>query len=88
MRQGNGSLKGTFLSENQPSEGGCSPAPLVKDQAVADAWDIEFGHYTTVSRFLDDLSAQAINQIQAELEAIMQLICTVRFTRCCASRSI
>lgn len=46
--------------------------PLVKDQAVADAWDIAFGHYTNVSRFLYDLSDQAVSQIQAELEAIMR----------------
>jgi hypothetical protein len=46
--------------------------PLVKDQAVADAWELEFGHYTTVSRFLYDLPDEAVNQIQAELEAIQR----------------
>ena len=29
--------------------------PLAGDQAVADAWDIVFRHYTTVSRLLYDL---------------------------------
>lgn len=46
--------------------------PLVKDQAVADAWDLEFGHYTTISRFLYDLPEEVVNQIQAELEAIQR----------------
>lgn len=46
--------------------------PLVKDQAVADAWDLEFGHYTTVSRFLYDLSDEVGNWVQAELEAIQR----------------
>jgi hypothetical protein len=46
--------------------------PLVKDQAVADAWELEFGHYTTVSRFLYDLPEEAVNQIQAELTAIQR----------------
>lgn len=46
--------------------------PLVKDQAVADAWDIEFGHYTNVSRLLYDLPDQTVGRILAELEAIMR----------------
>jgi hypothetical protein len=48
------------------------PHPLAKDQAVQDAWDIQFRHYTTVSRFLYDLDAPDVAQVQAELEAIMQ----------------
>ncbi|MCK6626042.1 MAG: hypothetical protein L6R45_12820, partial [Anaerolineae bacterium] len=46
--------------------------PLVKDQAVADAWELEFGHYTTVSRFLYDLSDEVVKRVQAELEAIQR----------------
>jgi hypothetical protein len=48
------------------------PHPLVKDQAVQDAWDIQFRHYTTVSRFLYDLDESDIAQVQTELEAIMR----------------
>lgn len=46
--------------------------PLVGDQAVADAWDIEFRHYSTVSRLLYELDEAAIKQVETELEAIMQ----------------
>ena len=46
--------------------------PLTRDQAVADAWDIEFGHYTTVSRFLYDLNETVVERVEAELEAIMR----------------
>ena len=46
--------------------------PLVKDQAVHDAWDVTFRHYTTVSRYLYDLDEAGVGQVQAELEAIMQ----------------
>ena len=46
--------------------------PLAKDQAVADAWDIEFGHYTTISRFLYELNEAVVEQVEAELEAIMR----------------
>jgi hypothetical protein len=45
--------------------------PLVKDQAVQDAWDVQFRHYTSVSRYLYDLDPVAAAQAQAELEAIM-----------------
>jgi hypothetical protein len=48
------------------------PHPLVKDQAVQDAWDIQFRHYTTVSRFLYELSEADVEQVQAQLEAILQ----------------
>ena len=48
------------------------PHPLAKDQAVQDTWDIQFRHYTTVSRFLYDLDEPEIVQVQAELEAIMR----------------
>ena len=48
------------------------PHPLAKDQAVQDAWDIQFRHYTTVSRFLYELDESDVGQVQAELEAIMQ----------------
>jgi len=46
--------------------------PLAKDQAVQDAWDIRFGHYTTVSRFLYALDESDVVWIQAELNTIMQ----------------
>jgi hypothetical protein len=45
--------------------------PLVKDQAVQDAWDVQFRHYTTVSRYLYDLDEAEAAQVQAELEGIM-----------------
>ena len=48
------------------------PHPLVKDQAVADAWGMEFRHYSTVSRFLYQVSEAVVDQVQAELEAIMR----------------
>jgi hypothetical protein len=46
--------------------------PLAKDQAVADAWDIEFGYYTTISRFLYELNEAVVERVEAELEAIMR----------------
>jgi hypothetical protein len=46
--------------------------PLAGDQAVADAWDIEFRHYATVSRLLYELDEASVKQIEAELEAIMR----------------
>ncbi len=46
--------------------------PLAKDQAVIDAWDIQFGHYTSVSRFLYDLNDEMVKQVEVELEAIMR----------------
>jgi hypothetical protein len=48
------------------------PHPLAKDQAVQDAWDIQFRHYTTVSRYLYELDESDTDRVQAELEAIMQ----------------
>ena len=45
---------------------------LAADQAVADGWDIQFRHYTTVSRLLYELDEAAVAQIEAELEAIMR----------------
>ena len=46
--------------------------PLAGDQAVADAWDIDFRHYTTVSRLLYELDEGAVKQVEAELEAVMR----------------
>lgn len=46
--------------------------PLAKDQAVQDAWDIEFRHYTTVSRYLYELDESDSDKVQAELAAMMQ----------------
>jgi hypothetical protein len=48
------------------------PHPLAGEQAVQDAWDIEFRHYTTVSRFLYEVDETVVERVQAELEAIMQ----------------
>jgi class 3 adenylate cyclase len=46
--------------------------PLAKDQAVQDAWNIQFRHYTTVSRFLYELDETNVTQVQTELDAIMR----------------
>jgi hypothetical protein len=46
--------------------------PLAKDQAIEDAWDVRFAHYTNVSRFLYELDEEDVSQVQAELEAVMQ----------------
>jgi len=46
--------------------------PLAKDQAVQDVWDIQFRHYTTVSRCLYTLDESDSQRVQAELEDIMQ----------------
>jgi hypothetical protein len=46
--------------------------PLAGDQAVADAWDIDFRHYTTVSRLLYELDEVAVKQVAAALEAVMR----------------
>lgn len=48
------------------------PQPLARDQAVQDAWDIQFGHYTTVSRLLYAVDEVVVRQVQAELDAILQ----------------
>jgi hypothetical protein len=48
------------------------PHPLVKDQAVADAWGVKFSHYSTVSRFLYKVNAAVVDQVQVELEAMMR----------------
>jgi hypothetical protein len=48
------------------------PHPLVKDQAVQDAWDVQFRHYTTVSRFLYELDEVEVRRVQSELEAIQR----------------
>ena len=46
--------------------------PLAKDQAIQDAWDVRFGHYTNASRFLYELDEEDVTQVQAELEAVMR----------------
>jgi hypothetical protein len=60
------------------------PHPLAKDQAVQDAWDIQFGHYTTVSRLLYDVDEVTARKVQAELDAIMQpyIDCAVHEVLC------
>ena len=60
------------------------PHPLAKDQAVQDAWDIEFRYYTTISRFLYDLDESDVARVQAELEAIMRpYICSTTHEALC-----
>jgi uncharacterized coiled-coil protein SlyX len=46
--------------------------PLVKDQAVADEWDIQFRHYTVLSRFLYALEETDVARVEAELLAVIQ----------------
>lgn len=46
------------------------PRPLVKDMAVREAWGIEFGHYTTVSRALKAATAETVTQVVAVLDDI------------------
>jgi hypothetical protein len=48
------------------------PHPLTKDQAVQDEWDIQFRHYSTLSRFLYALDETNVAQVQAVLDSIMQ----------------
>jgi len=46
------------------------PRPLVKDEAVKEAWDVQFGHYTTVSRALKAATAETVAQVVAVLDEI------------------
>ena len=46
--------------------------PLTKDQAVADEWDIQFRHYTVLSRFLYRLNEANVAQIEATLASVLQ----------------
>jgi hypothetical protein len=46
------------------------PRPLVKDEAVKEAWDVQFGHYTTVSRALKASTAETVAQVVSVLEEI------------------
>jgi hypothetical protein len=46
--------------------------PLAKDQAIQDAWDVQFRHYTTVSRYLYELAESDIGRVQAALGTMMQ----------------
>jgi hypothetical protein len=46
--------------------------PLVKDQAVADEWDIQFSHYTVLSRFLYALDEASVAEIEATLASVLQ----------------
>ncbi len=45
--------------------------PLIKDQAVADAWDIQFRHYTQVSRVLAELTEATVAEAEGVLVAVM-----------------
>lgn len=44
------------------------PRPLVKDEAVKEAWDVQFAHYTSVSRALKAATAETVDQVVAVLE--------------------
>ena len=46
------------------------PRPLVKDEAVKEAWNVQFGHYTTVSRALKASTAETVAQVVAVLGEI------------------
>lgn len=46
------------------------PRPLVKDEAVKEAWGVTFGHYTTVSRALKVATAKTVAQVVAVLDEI------------------
>jgi hypothetical protein len=46
------------------------PRPLAKDEAVKEAWDVQFGHYTTVSRALKASTAETVAQVVAVLGEI------------------
>jgi len=66
--------------------------PLVKDQAVADAWGIKFRHYTTVSRLLYELDEAAVAQVETALvtslrpylqRAVHQVLCRQEYLSLC-----
>ena len=44
------------------------PRPLVKDEAVQEAWDVQLAHYTSVSRALKAATAETVAQVVAVLE--------------------
>ena len=46
--------------------------PLTKDQAVADEWDIQFRHYSVLSRFLYGLDEGSVAEIEATLASVLQ----------------
>jgi hypothetical protein len=47
------------------------PRPLVKDEAVREAWNItQWGHYTTVSRALKAAPAETVSQVVAVLDEV------------------
>jgi hypothetical protein len=48
------------------------PRPLVKDTAVQEAWDVQFGHYTSVSRALRSATAETVGQVISVLDEISQ----------------
>jgi len=46
------------------------PRPLVKDRVVGTAWDIAWGHYTSVSRILRAATPEAVSQVVGVLDEI------------------
>jgi hypothetical protein len=48
------------------------PRPLVKDTAVQEAWDIQFGHYTSVSRALYAAADETVGQVVSVLDEVSQ----------------
>lgn len=48
------------------------PSPLIKDEAVREAWDLRWGHYTSVSRVLKVATAGTVAEVIAVLDDISQ----------------
>ncbi len=48
------------------------PSPLTKDEAVREAWDLQWGHYTSVSRVLKVATANTVAEVIAVLDEISQ----------------
>lgn len=47
-------------------------SPLTKDEAVREAWDLQWGHYTSVSRVLKIATADTVAEVVAVLDEISQ----------------
>ena len=48
------------------------PSPLTKGEAVREAWDLQWGHYTSVSRVLKIATADPVAEVIAVLDDISQ----------------
>jgi hypothetical protein len=47
-------------------------SPLTKDEAVRETWDLQWGHYTSVSRALKVATADTVAEVVAALDEISQ----------------